>query len=406
MRRLALFLIVFAALGFGPAHAAPPGPLILVSIDGYRAEYFHRGLDPTLQRLAMEGVRASAMSPSFPSLTYPNHYTLVTGLRPDHHGVIDNTMEDPAKPGVRFAMASRDITADPFWWNGAPPLWVTAERQGVRTATMFWPGSDVEVQGVRPHDWRKFDMSVTPAERVDTVLGWLDAPPGQRPRFLTLYFDDVDHDGHLHGVDSPELAESIRRVDAALARLVAGLKARGLYDQTNLVVVSDHGMASISRERVVVLDDLVDLGHIRLVTSGSTATLAPAPGHEAEVERALLGRHGHAQCWRKGEVPERFHYGSNPRVQPIVCLADTDWQILTRERAARPRFDPGAHGFDPAAPEMQALFVARGPAFRSDGAVIGPIENVDVYPLLMRVLDLPARMSDGNLERVAPALRR
>ena len=226
LRRIAAVLTLFAALVAGPALAAPPKPApltILVSIDGFRADYLQRGLTPVIAGLAADGVRATAMRPSYPSLTFPNHYTLVTGLRPDRSGIVDNNMEDAARPGVTFSMGKADISHDPFWWDQAEPLWVTAEKAGIRTATMFWPGSDLPIRGVRPTDWKMYDKRFLADARVDQLLAWLDKPPPGRARFATLYLDEVDTQGHTYGPDSPEVSAALTGTDAAVGRLVAGL---------------------------------------------------------------------------------------------------------------------------------------------------------------------------------------
>ena len=400
---LALLAIVFAGQ---QARAVPAAPLasaplvILVSIDGFRADYLQRGRTPALADLAAHGVRSTGMRPAFPSITFPNHYTLVTGLYPDHHGVVANTMLDPAiTPDSRFAPSDFTAVSDARWWDEATPIWVTARQQGLRTATMFWPGSEAAIQGVRPDLWAHFDASLTPNQRVDIVLDWLDLPPAKRPGFVTLYFDEVDHEGHLHGPDSAEVDASLALVDAAVARLRDGLKARGLA--ADLVVVADHGMAAISPDRRVVLDDYVDMAHVKLVTGGAVAELAPEPG--ADTSRLLAAR-GHMRCWRKADIPARLHYGTNPRIPPLVCLADPGWMILTRESLAKlPAGTGGEHGYDPASPLMAALFLAAGPDFRS-GQVIAPFDNVDVYPLLIRLLGLKAPPGDGSMAPLRGAL--
>lgn len=405
MPRLVILLLALTAVFVGaPARAADRPPVILVSLDGFRADYLGRGLTPTLRRMAEEGAWAEAgMRPSFPSNTFPNHYTLVTGMRPDRHGVIDNTMTDAARPGVKFSMSARDQVEDRFWWDGGEPIWVTAEKAGLRTATMFWPGSEAAVRGVRPWSWAIYDEALPMVDRVDRVLGWLDLPPAERPAFMTLYFEAVDDAGHDASPEGPEADRALALVDAALARLVAGLKARGLYDRVDIVIVADHGMAETAPERIVFLDDLLPLDSFRWVTLGSTAGLTPLT---PEAEAILLGRHEHFECWRRARIPDRFHFGSNPRVPPVFCLADTGWLINTRPRYAnRPMRGPaGSHGFDPYDPRMRALFVARGPSIRS-GVRLPVFDNVSVYPLLAKLLGVTPAPNDGDPADTAAALR-
>jgi predicted AlkP superfamily pyrophosphatase or phosphodiesterase len=400
-----LMVLLAACAAVAPAAAAAPrGPLILVSIDGFRADYLDRGLTPTLAALAADGVRAVAMRPAFPTLTFPNHYAIVTGLYPDHNGIVNNRMTDPAS-GRRFNYKDGHSAGESMWWQGEP-IWVDAEKHGLHAATMFWPGSEAAIDGVRPAHWRHFDGHVTARQRVDQVLAWLDLPAVGRPALVTLYLDAVDHAGHAHGPDSGEVDAALRKVDAALARLVSGLRHRGLYARSNLVIVSDHGMAATGPDRVVVLDRVVDTKHLYLLNAGVVAGLRAKAGHASEVEHALLAPHPHMRCWKKSAIPARLHYGSNPRVPPIVCLANVGWTIAMQDFLDQPhhRVAHGEHGYDNAAPEMRALFIAHGPAFRSH-LVVPEFDNVDVYPLLAHVLGIPATPGDGDYDVVRAMLR-
>lgn len=378
-------------------------PLILISIDGYRADYIARGLSPNLAALAAAGVRAQAMRSAFPTLTFPNHYTIVTGLTPDHHGIVNNRFVDPAS-GKKFVYNDPRTTTDPHWWGGEP-LWVSVEKQGQHAATIFWPGSDVDIDGMRPEHWLPFNGKMSPGARVDQALAWLDLPATERPNFETLYFEQVDHAGHGHGPDSAEVDAALGQVDAALGRLIAGLKQRGIYDSANIVVVSDHGMTATSEDRIVVLDKIVDMHDVNLVNAGVLAGLAAKPGHEATVERALLEPHAHMRCWKKSAVPARLHYGTNARIPPLLCLADDGWLIDTQAYLDRPNhhISLGEHGYDNADPKMGALFVAHGPAFKR-GLVVPEFDNVDVYPLLIKILGIKPAPNDGDLNAVAPML--
>jgi len=242
---IAAALLVFA-LGAAPTFARPPKPApltLLISIDAFRADYLDRGVTPNLSALAAGGARAS-MRPSFPSKTFPNHYALVTGLRPDRNGIVANNMTDEAIPGVKFAMSNDTAVKDRRWWDQAEPIWVTAEKAGIVTGTMFWPGSEADIHGVRPHYAPHFDIRVPSDDRVDQLLSWFDKPAAERPRFATLYFDAVDTAGHRSGPDSPGVNAAATVVDTAIGRLEAGLKARGIV--ANIVVVADHGMAATS----------------------------------------------------------------------------------------------------------------------------------------------------------------
>jgi len=394
-------LLLAACAATTPRPPADAPPVLLVSIDGFRATDLDRA--PTLRALADDGVRAAGMQPSYPSLTFPNHYAIVTGLRPDHHGIVHNTMRDPVLG--RFSMSDRRAVGDGRWWAQGEPIWVTAHKAGLRTATMFWPGSEAAINGVRPDTWHAFDAKVPPDARVDTVLGWLDRAPAQRPRLMTLYFDQVDHAGHDAGPDAPETRAAIAQVDAALARLVDGLRQRGLLDRINLVVVSDHGMATVPPDQVLTVEEMAPPALADAVTTGQVVAFRPHAGREAEADAVLLGRHAHYACWRKETLPAHWQYGRHPRIPPIVCQMDEGWDAVTASwKAKRSPGTRGSHGFDPALPSMRALFVAHGPAFRA-GTVLPVFDNVDVYPLLAALLRITPAANDGTLAPLRPALR-
>ena len=391
-----------------PPYRAEQPLVILISLDGFRYDYLDRGITPNLSALATDGVRTDhGMRPSFPSVTFPNHYTLVTGVRPDRHGIVANNMDDARiQPDHHFATANFPAVSDRRWWDGAEPIWVTARKAGVRSATMYWPGSEADAHGVRPDLWTHFDSAVRPDHRVDHVLDWLDL--AKRPGFVTLYFEHTDTEGHEHGTTSPELTEAIRLVDAAVGRLVEGLKARGLYDRADIIVLADHGMIDTPVERHVFVEDWAPPGAAKLVEYGAIAAFEP---QTPEGEAALLVPHPHAVCYRKADLPPRLHFGSNPRIPPIYCLGEAGYYLTTREADARRRRDGrppvvGDHGYDPTTtPQMAALFVAHGPDFRR-GVVLPSFDNVDVQPLLLTLLRIAVPPGgDGSVTPLAPALR-
>jgi predicted AlkP superfamily pyrophosphatase or phosphodiesterase len=423
MKRLSLLLVSsLAALGAGcvfhktapPPPPLPaiqqtkvnaPAPLLLISIDGYRPDYLKRGLSPTLQSLADTGVHAQSMQPSFPSLTFPNHYAMVTGLVPDHNGIVNNTMTDPELG--KFSISDRKAVSNGLWWDQATPLWETVDAAGMRSATMFWPGSEADIQGRHPDFWKPFDAKVTPDQRVDQVLAWLDLPPAQRPSFITLYFDAVDHAAHGYGPDSPQVNQAISGTDEALTRLVDGLRQRGLFDHMNIIVVSDHGMASVPQENSIFIDKLINMKDVDPVSFGVLAGFNPVRKHDFNaVEEQLEQPQQHMHCWDKSRIPARFEYGSNARVPKMVCLADVGWRITTTQYLAKHqgKVSIGDHGYDNADPLMQALFIAHGPAFQS-GIGFHSFPNVDVYPLMAHILGVTPNFSDGRFEDVQGMLK-
>ncbi len=389
-----------AAAG-SPAASSPTvdAPItILISIDGFRPDYLDRGITPNLSRMRADGV-FSAMRPSFPTKTFPNHYTLVTGLRPDRNGIVGNSMIDPARPGQMFSLGDSRQALDPFWWQEAEPIWTTAERAGVRTATMFWPGSEIPHGDLRPADWERYDQNVTGVQRVNGVLDWLRRPADIRPHFITVYFDTVDTAGHRFGPDSAEVNAAVAEVDQRIGDLAAGAAAMGR--SVNFVIVADHGMAAVSAERVIQLDTLIDHASYIAVETGPYAAIEPAAGTDDRVYTAFLSQpHEHMTCMRKENLPERLHYGHNPRVAAIICLAEAGWTIIS----GTPQYPVtgGTHGWDNAVPEMNALFLADGPAFRH-GVTLPTFDNVSVYPLLARLTGVTPLANDGDAGVAATA---
>ena len=374
--------------------------MILVSIDGLPASFLGDGTLPTLDRIAADGVRAEWMNPSYPTLTFPNHYTLVTGLRPDHHGIVHNNMLDTSLG--RF-ISKEDSAEDGRWWGGEP-IWATLQKQGGIAATMYWPGSRAEIAGERPRYSRAFDKTVLPAARVDQVLAWLDLPQAQRPQLVTLYFDQYDVAAHIAGARSSLALASLREVDGALEQLRDGLSARGLTPITSLIVVSDHGMADVPQANSVLLDDMLEATHYDIEWWGTFIGLRPHADSIDVVTRTFVGKHDHFTCWRKGELPAAWQYGAHPRIPPIVCQVDTGWRVQGRENPPQLQPIKGEHGFAPEDPTMRSVFVAHGPVFRS-GVVLPPFDNVDLYPLLAHLLGVKPAANDGSLSSTAAALR-
>jgi predicted AlkP superfamily pyrophosphatase or phosphodiesterase len=405
MRRVALvFLLLAAAAGCAPqerdraAGGAFEPTVILISFDGWRWDYHSRAAAPNLQRLIARGVRAESLVPSFPPKTFPNHYTIVTGLYPGHHGIVANAIFDSAT-GRSFANNKVEEVRDPMWWGGEP-IWVTAERAGQPSASMFWVGSEAPIRGTLPRYWKAYDEDYPPTERVDQVLEWLDLPAADRPRFIALYFSDVDDAGHAQGPDSEEVREAVARADGYLGRLLGGLGQRGLTERVNIVVVSDHGMAAVSTDRVIVLDDYISLDDVTISDINPTVGVFPKPGKDEAVFQALVKAHPRLRVYRRSETPEEWHYRDHPRIPPIVGVADEGWQIIRRttlvsilERrisAAR-----GQHGYDPSLKSMHGVFVAAGPAFKQ-GATVPAFENIHIYNLFARVLGVTPAANDGD----------
>jgi predicted AlkP superfamily pyrophosphatase or phosphodiesterase len=407
---LALLLVGGVACATAPPTTTPSAAqrpiVILVSLDGWRHDYLARAQAPTLRALAAQGVRSEGLIPAFPSKTFPNHYTIVTGLYPENHGIVSNTMLDPSIGTERFTMSSA-TAKDSRWWGGEP-LWVTAEKQGQRSASMFWPGSEVEVGGVRPSHWKPYEDAYPHRDRVNQVLDWLRLPVAERPTFITLYFSEVDSVGHNAGPESPLVLEAAARLDTEIAALTAGVRALGLDSLVHYVIVSDHGMSQLSNERVIVLDDYLDMTTVTTLDGSPVIGLSPKTGTTDDIVAALKGKHPRLSVFNREETPEHLHYRKNPRIPPVVAIADDGWTLATRTQVLGWQKDGrqlgGAHGYDTNAKSMQGLLIIAGPQFRA-GLVVPPIQNIHLYEMMARVLGLTPAANDGTRTATAGFFR-
>lgn len=394
--------LAFAGVALTACQAAKrPAPkpiVVLVSIDGWRWDYIDRFKPPALSKLAAEGVRAEGLIPQFPTKTFPNHYTIVTGLRLAHHGIVSNNMDAPDIPG-RFDMGNREVLADPRWWRGEP-IWNTVERQGGIAGAMFWPGSETLIGGHQATYWKPFDNDIPNNDRVTQILEWLRLPEEKRPSFLTLYFSDLDSAGHSGGPDSAEVREAALRVDQSIAQLVEGVQAIGMADGVNYVIVSDHGMAQIPPGHMIRLDTYLDPATVHVVDWAPVLALSAKNGDNEAVYRALKDKHPALAVYRNSEIPARYLLAGHPRVPAIFAVADEGWYVTSKgeiERWGRPGRHPpgGTHGYDSKYKSMQGLFIATGPRFQR-GRVVPPFENIQIYELMCAVLGITPAPNDGD----------
>ena len=411
-RRVTPLLILVAAAcskyGASNTPSAAPTPtasqsVVLISLDAFRWDYLSRPNAVNLRRLAASGVHAERMVPSFPSLTFPNHYTIATGLYPEHHGIVANNMTD-ATLG-KFSMSDTIAVRDVAWWGGEP-IWITAEKQGRRAGAFFWPGSELAHDGVWASRWMKFDDKFPNGARIDSVLKWLTLPNRQALSLVTLYYSDVDHAGHDAGPATPAVDSAIARVDSQVGRLIDGMAARGLSSRVNVIVVADHGMAAISPDRAIFLDDYIAVTDVDIGEFAANATLTPKPGKLDAVFAKLKGANNpHMSVYRKGEVPTRFHYDTNARIAPLILMAEEGWTFTTHDRFAKRQPRGGAHGYDNQLSSMGAIFVASGPAFRQ-GYTAPAFQNIHVYELICHILGLKPAKNDGSIDSTKAMLRR
>ncbi|NKB86756.1 MAG: sulfatase-like hydrolase/transferase [Acidobacteria bacterium] len=409
--RFVAIAVVFTTLACGasdPSEDSVPSlsdrsPLVLISLDGFRWDYPDLTDTPALDRIMTAGVRAEGMIPVFPSKTFPSHYSIVTGLHPGHHGIVSNNIRDPRWPEP-FALRFRDEVRNSRWWGGEP-IWVTANRAGLRTASFFWPGSEAPIQGVQPDYWMPFDDSVPAETRVDTVLEWLALPEAERPTFVTMYFEETDSAGHEYGPGSWESLEAIRAADIVIGRLLDGLDAQGTLESTNIVVVSDHGMATHTSDQMIALEDYVELWPHEVFEVGALLQIFPDEGREGMIYDALHDAHPNLRIFRPSEAPAEFHLYDNPRLGPILGTPDPGWEVRPRGATRPGDWLAGHHGADPSHEDMHGVFIAAGPAFVSD-ATVARLPGVDIYNILAHALRVDPAPNDGNPARLDGIVRR
>ena len=404
-----LFIVLWWATSCSVKPSLSPIPdgyeqtLILVSFDGCRYDYPDSAATPALDQMEEKGIKANGLKTVFPSKTFPNHLSIVTGLYPEHHGIISNKIYD-AQTGDWYKL-SNGAPAESKWYHGEP-IWVTAEKQGLKTATFFWPGSEAEIAGHRPTYWKPYKGKTPYKDRVNQVLKWLDLPKAERPRFISLYFDEPDHAGHKYGPQSPESLLALERVDSQLVALWAGIQERKLDGVVNMMVVSDHGMTQLSRDSVIFLDDYINMNDVKVVDWSPVTAIRPLAGYEDAVYAALKGAHPKMQVYKKGEVPEKYHYNNNEFIQPIVAIADLHWTIGQKSYFnSHPHVATGGtHGFDPDFKDMNGIFYAQGPAFKT-GYEAPLIQNIHLYELMCRILSIDAAQNDGDAKKTLELMR-
>jgi hypothetical protein len=392
-----------------PEAEAQPERVLMIGLDGFRADFLDLYDAPNIEALAERGARAERMIPVMPSKTFVNFYSIATGLYPENHGMTENAPYDrEARTGFVNPMSAQD----PFWWQGEP-IWITAENQGRSSAIMFWLGSEVEHDGVRPSIWTPYEHEKPYQERVDEVLAWYDAPSDDMPRLAAVYFDRVDSIAHRNGPENDAVAAAVAEVDGYVAQLVAGLEARGLLDTTNIIIVSDHGMAQLSDERIVAVDDWIDFEHVYSPQMEGRWGAGAQPyiflfseeGDEAAIDAAYdainASGNEHVVAYKAGEMPSHYHLDHPTRGPDLLVVAEAGWSLVAPSLEQSPRrIIPGNHGYDNLDPVMGATFVAAGPRFDGVGDVAA-FENVNVYLMIACALGLEPAETDGDPAEVA-----
>lgn len=412
MRNLFLFFLAFFSLGAVAQQAKEP-TVILISLDGFRYDYVEQYQPENLTRFIESGVRSKALIPSFPTKTFPNHYTIATGMRPEHHGIVDNSFYDSQKDET-YRINNRKAVVDGTWYGGTP-LWVLAEQHGIKAASYFFVGSEADVQGVRPSYYYDYDGRVNNLKRVSKVFEWLQMPDSIRPRMITMYFSDMDDTGHRYGPgNEAELSKTLEKVDRELGALFEGIKS--LDQEVNVIIVSDHGMADMRLEKYISLDQVTKGIQARVVNSGALAHLYLEPGQDKSAALKLL--QSREKGFKAFDPAEGNYYGDvsshADRIGDLIVLAELDYYFMENEAYRevidrRMRMDDtavrGTHGYSELYPEMHGIFYAHGPQFKS-GLTIEAFDNVHIYPLICEILGLPVPEGiDGDLTVLKPILK-
>jgi ectonucleotide pyrophosphatase/phosphodiesterase family protein 5 len=402
--KLFLFQILILIISLN-LYAQEKPYVILISMDGFRWDYIYRGITPNLNKLADEGVHALSLRPSFPSKTFPNHYSIITGMYPENHGIIFNSFTNTFT-GETYRIGDTISTRQSKWYKGEA-FWETANRHNIKTASFFWVGSEQDVDYKRPTYFYHYNQNISFEERVNGVIKWLQLPENERPQFITLYFEEPDSKGHSFGPNSPETNKAIALVDSMLGLLIDKLKNIGMENKVNIIVVSDHGMTEISDKRIINIEEILKDYKCKFYGMGTSIMIDAEPDKLNEIYQTLKKNEKNYRVYMKDEIPEYFHFSKNPFILPIIVIAETGWTLVTNEYFKRTRSYSirGDHGFDNHHLDMHGIFIAKGPAFRS-GYKTGTLWNVDVYPLLCKIFNItPNNLIDGDINRIGFILK-
>lgn len=375
--------------------------VVLVSFDGFRWDYPELYETPNFDRLAEKGVRAERLVPSFPTKTFPNHYTLATGLHPGNHGLVNNTFYAPDLDRI-YRMGDRTAVEDGAFYGGEP-IWVTASKQGLITGSFYWVGSEAPIKGIQPTYWKRFDDSVPFAARIDSVVKWLGYEKERRPRFVTLYYEEPDGVAHSAGPVSERTGRMVEHVDSLLGVLVKKLELLPIARKINLIVLSDHGMGQLSPEMYVNLAAIIPQDKIIMSLGGNPTYNMDLVDDYIETALADLNAVEGVRAWHRDSVPEHLHYRNHIRIPDIVVVADSGWSIGMR--ASSSSYTGGTHGYDPRNSDMHAIFYAAGPSFRKRH-VHDELHNVDIYNIVAAILDIRPEPNDGDPLRAQGIFRK
>lgn len=370
---------------------------IIVSMDGFRWDYPRLYQAPNLDRIAQQGVKAT-MRPSYPASTFPNHYTLITGLVPDHHGIINNSFWD-RENNRRYNMGDSITRNDPEYYGGEP-IWTTARKQGVIAGSIYWVGSDINIKNTHPNYYKVWrdEPRLGFGQRIDTAIEWLNMPEKERPHLITLYFDEPDAAGHHFGPLSLQTSMAVHAMDSLMGVLVKKIASLPFSEKVNLVIVSDHGMTEVSADRLIKPQDyLKPEWYDEIEGTNPTSIYVSDKARQDSIYHALSNVE-HIKVYRKGQLPPNLHYGTNKNAGDLIVVPEIGWQFSFKHKGV-----PGAHGYEPSEPDMQAIFYATGPAFKKkvEGKTF---DNTAIYPLLAYLLGIQPDPNDGDINQLKDIL--
>jgi len=398
MLKISIYLIIVSISAL--IYAENDQYVLLISMDGFRADYLEITDTPNFDKLANNGIRSEGLKPVFISKTFPNHYSIATGMYAENHGLIANSFfaSDLDK---HYSIRDRETVENGEFYGGEP-IWVTAERQGVKTASYFWVGTEAAVAGVHPSIWKRYDQKVPFDDRIDSVMTWFSLPISHRPRLIMLYFHEPDWTGHEYGPSSAETADQIQRMDGIMGTIMEKAEKLSIADKLNVLVVSDHGMTELNQEHIIDLSAYTDFSDVTMDGAGPTVFLSSDSRERLTTVYNDLQQLHNAQVYWKRDIPKRWHYRDHERIPEVMIVAEEGWTLMPMGHG--PKMPRGDHGYDNELTSMQAIFVADGPAFKS-GYSRKVFENIHIYPLLAYILGLdPYAEIDGNLKAVEDLL--
>jgi predicted AlkP superfamily pyrophosphatase or phosphodiesterase len=399
------FLILFFAYTLQFVYPQTKPYVLLISFDGFRWDYPSTYNTPNINFLKDSGASAVSLQPCFPSKTFPNHYSIITGMYAENHGIIANAFVNPVT-GEQYRLGDTISVRDPKWYTGEA-FWETAKKNGIITASMFWPGSEVNDENRRPDYFKYYDHNYPYKDRIGQIMKWLELPYPQRPYFICSYFDATDHAGHTFGPSSPETEKAVMSLDSILGTILNRLNQSELKDSINILLVSDHGMTEVSKTRIVNIEQILKDEKCRYSDAGPVMMIFPKEGETERIYRILKQYEKNFKVYLKKDIPGWYHYSDNSLIAPVLVIADIGWSVVSNNSADWFSGDSyrGNHGFSNYEMDMHGIFFAYGPLIKK-GLRTGTLRNIDIYPLLCKIYNIePNHKTDGQFEKIGFILK-